>query len=107
MTLDAQHVYDKLEALATTQATIVQKQKDGAEQNSSDHAEINAHLKRGNGDMQELRREFNEDKVARQVDQATSKAIEDTVKRGVVAIVACITLAATLVPVVFVIVSKM
>lgn len=106
MTLDPQRVYDKLEALAVRQATIIQSQKDDRAQNKEEHGEINTHLQASNGDMQELRREFNEGKVAQKIDQAANEAVEKTLKRGVAFILAAIALASTVVPIVFIIESR-
>lgn len=68
--VDADRIYSELQALAVTQGKIVTQQAADSQANASEHAIVTQHLARSNGDMAELRKDFDE------------KAVEDARRAG-------------------------
>jgi len=76
MTTEEQ-VYGKLEELAVTQATIITTVEANAAQDKSEHRVIIQHLERTNGDLAELREDFDT-----KVEADNAKAVVDAHDRG-------------------------
>ncbi len=101
MFVDDAKLYGKLEELAVSQATIIATQESEHRSNKDSHGQMIAHLQITNGDIAELRRDFDEKAIVDAADKGRLQGTLDTLRIMVVVIVAITTVAASVTGITF------
>ena len=80
MFVDEGKLYGKLEELAVSQATIIATQESEHRSNKDSHEQMITHLQITNGDIAELRRDFDEKAIIDAADKGRLQGTIDTVR---------------------------
>ncbi len=78
--MDEARVYDKLEELAVSQASIISTQESECKENKNAHSQIISHLQVTNGDIADLRRDFDDKAITDANTQGRIQGTIDTMK---------------------------
>ena len=101
MFVDEGKLYGKLEELAVSQATIIATQESENRSNKDSHEQMIAHLQITNGDIAELRRDFDGKAIVDAADKGRLQGTLDTLRIMVSIIVAITTVTASIAGITF------